>query len=119
MHKIDGRQTFRTPAVLRSLESFRLGGCVVETCNRHFSSGRTYTRCRIVNESPDLPDGAYRVEFSGHSIRINKVAGEWEWELVFLHRLRTRKATAQITGPERQHEHNGRVAHGPSTHLNM
>ena len=83
MHAIGGREIHRTPAVLRNLESFRVAGCMVETCNGYFSSGMTYTRCRIVQES-DLPDGPYRVEFSGHSIRINKVRGQWECELVFL-----------------------------------
>jgi len=84
VHEIAGREIFRTPAVLRSLESFRVAGCMVETCSGYFSSGKTYTRCRIVYESSDLPDGPYRVEFSGHSIRINKVRGQWQCELVFL-----------------------------------
>lgn len=72
----------RIPAVLRSLTSFRVTGCVVETWTERASSGKAYTRCRIVNEPSDLPDGGYRVEFAGRSIRTNKVEGHWE--LTFL-----------------------------------
>lgn len=97
MREITSREVFRTPAVLRSLESFCVAQCLVETSNGYFTSGMTYTRCRIVNESPNVPDGSYRVEFSGHSIRINKVRGQWEWELVFLApRVPTSESRARI-----------------------
>ena len=69
-------------AVLRGLHSFRVAGCVLETWREHASSGKVYTRCRITKEPPDLPDGPYRVEFAGQSIRTRKCEGEWE--LVFL-----------------------------------
>lgn len=39
MHAIGGREILRTPAVLRNLESFRVAGCMVETCIGYFLIG--------------------------------------------------------------------------------
>ena len=70
------------PAALRSLESFYVAGCLLETWNEYSSVGKAYTRCRITDEPPELPDGPYMVEFADQSLRTNKYQGKWE--LVFL-----------------------------------
>lgn len=75
-------ETLRIPAVLRAVGTMMFAGCVVETWKQFSSSGKAYTRCRIANDPPDLPDGPYMIEFAGHVVRTNKVDGRWE--LVFL-----------------------------------
>ena len=82
MPEISAGEITQNLAVLRSLQSFRVDGCVLETWKEHASSGKVYTRCRITQEPSDLPDGPYRVEFAGQSIRTRKCEGQWE--LVFL-----------------------------------
>jgi hypothetical protein len=67
----------RLPALLSGPD----GGvtrCFVESWKEQSSKGRTYTRCRIVDDPPHLPDGEYVVEFAEQSIRTNKYHGRWE-----------------------------------------
>lgn len=68
------------PAVLRGMgvES----KCTLETWQERSSSGRNYTRCRIVDAPPFLPDGAYELRFADHTIATRKNQGAWE--LAFL-----------------------------------
>lgn len=70
----------RFPAVLRgmSVES----KCTLEIWQERSSSGRDYTRCRIVDDPPFLPDGAYQLFFAGHTVNTRKIFGAWE--LIFL-----------------------------------
>ena len=72
----------RIPAVLSGVDSPIIATCVVETWAEHSSSGKAYTRCRIINDPPDLPDGRHTVEFGDHRIPTSKYQGHWE--LVFL-----------------------------------
>ena len=72
----------RIPA-LHSSPDGRAERCFVETWKEQSSTGRTYTRCRIVDDPPDLPDGDYLVEFAEQSVRTHKYHGRWE--LVFLY----------------------------------
>lgn len=58
-----------------------VAACIVETWNERSSTGHVFTRCRIVNDPPHLPDGPYEVEFAGHKVPTRKTSGKWE--LVF------------------------------------
>lgn len=71
----------RIPALLSGSDG-SVARCFVETWNEESSTGKTYTRCRITDEPPELPDGPYMVEFAEQSLRTNKYQGKWE--LVFL-----------------------------------
>lgn len=77
---VDDPIVIRIPALLHGMG--QVVTCVVETWQEESSSGRLYTRCRISNEPPELPDGPYRVEFSDWRIQTNKYQGQWE--LMFL-----------------------------------
>jgi len=77
----DERRT-RVPAVLSGVDSPIIATCIVETWAEHSSWGKAYTRCRIINDPADLPDGRYIVEFGDRRIPTNKYQGHWE--LVFL-----------------------------------
>lgn len=55
--------------------------CIVETWKERSSSGHVFTRCRIINDPPQLPDGPYDLEFGGHKVTTRKLSGKWE--LVF------------------------------------
>lgn len=55
--------------------------CIIETWQERSSRGHVFTRCRIINDPPHLPDGPYDLEFGGHKVRTGKVFGKWE--LVF------------------------------------
>lgn len=70
----------RFPAVLRGMgvES----QCALEIWHERSSTGRDFTRCRIVDDPPFLPDGPYEVLFAGHSVSTRKSHGKWE--LIFL-----------------------------------
>jgi hypothetical protein len=70
----------RVPAVLRGPEGE--SKCTLEVWQESSSTGRVFTRCRITEDSPDLPDGAYLVKFGHHSVKTWKCGGFWE--LVFL-----------------------------------
>ena len=71
----------RIPALLCGPDG-TINTCRVEIWEEQSSSGRTYSRCRITDEPPDLPDGPYMVEFADHSIRT--IRYHENWELVFL-----------------------------------
>ena len=77
---IDYRMVYRIPALLRGMG--RVVGCTVDTWQEESTSGRLYTRCRIIYDPPELPDGPYRVEFSDWHVPTNKYQGKWE--LMFL-----------------------------------
>ena len=76
----EDRVVLRIPAILRGMGM--AANCVLEIWQEESSSGRQYTRCNIASEPPDLPDGAYQVDFTPHSLQTNKYQGKWE--LVFL-----------------------------------
>lgn len=70
----------RVPAVLYGEDI--VSSCTVETWPERSSSGRRITRCRIINERPDLPDGPYIVEVSGHTVSTYRLLGHFELSFV-------------------------------------
>lgn len=70
----------RLPAVLRNPDV--QSKCILEVWLERSSTGRTFSRCRITGDSPELPDGPYEVVFAEHSVKTRKVTGCWE--LVFI-----------------------------------
>lgn len=66
----------RIPGVLRAAGV--IAGCIVETWKERASNGEIYTRCRIVSDPPQLPDGPYLLRFAQHSVPTNKFDGQWE-----------------------------------------
>jgi hypothetical protein len=66
----------RTPALLRGPDGI-ITQCIIETWQEQSSSGKTYTRCRIVDEPADLPNGSYVVQFAEQSLQTNKHYGKW------------------------------------------
>lgn len=68
------------PAVLRAPDVD--AKCTLEVWQESSSTGRIFTRCRITDEIPDVPDGPYQVVFANHLVRTWKTGGAWE--LVFL-----------------------------------
>lgn len=70
----------RLPAVLYGTDT--VSSCTVETWTERSSSGRRITRCRIINEPPDLADGPYQVEFSGHTVSTYRLLGHFELNFV-------------------------------------
>ena len=67
----------RIPAFLSGPDG-SVSRCFVETWKERSSTGRTYIRCRIVDDPPDLSDGEYMVEFAEQSVRTHKSHGRWE-----------------------------------------
>lgn len=76
----ENQVVLRIPAVLRGKS--RVAYCVLEIWREESSAGRRCTRCKIANDPPELPDGAYRVEFARYSVHTRKHKGKWE--LVFI-----------------------------------
>lgn len=70
----------RIPAVLRSPEVE--SKCTLEVWQESSSTGRIFTRCRITDDPPELPDGQYQVVFGHHKVKTWRSSGYWE--LVFL-----------------------------------
>ena len=68
------------PAILRAPDVD--ARCTLEVWQESSSTGRVFTRCRITNEIPDVPDGPYQVIFASHLVKTWKTGGAWE--LVFL-----------------------------------
>lgn len=70
----------RTPAQLYGADI--VSSCTVETWPERSSSGRRITRCRIINDGADLPDGSYIVEFAGHTVSTYRLLGRFELSFV-------------------------------------
>jgi len=51
--------------------------CALLTWKESSTSGRVYTRCRIVDELSELPDGPYTLFLAGHEIPTRKFEGHW------------------------------------------
>jgi hypothetical protein len=51
--------------------------CRLLTWKETSTTGRLYTRCRIMDEPPHLPDGAYTLFFAGHAVPTRKFEGSW------------------------------------------
>jgi hypothetical protein len=51
--------------------------CRLPTWKETSTTGRVYTRCRILDEPFGLPDGAYTVFFAGHAVPTRKFEGRW------------------------------------------
>ena len=75
------RLLLRIPALLCCPDG-TIARCFFETWKEQSSAGKTYTRCRITDDPPELPDGEYMVEFAEQSLRTIKRWGKWQ--LVFL-----------------------------------
>jgi hypothetical protein len=78
------REMIRVPAVLHGTADCAgvHAMCALEMWSEQSSHGRLYTRCRITDEPPELPDGAYEIEFEARKITTRK--NEGHWELTFL-----------------------------------
>jgi hypothetical protein len=51
--------------------------CALMTWKESSTSGRVYTRCRIVDDPDELPDGPYTLFFAGHKVPTRKFEGRW------------------------------------------
>ena len=51
--------------------------CELITWKESSTSGRIYSRCRIVNEPSDLPEGPYTLSFAGYTVSTRKFDGCW------------------------------------------
>jgi hypothetical protein len=65
----------RIHGFLQGLE--KEAGCVVMTWKERSTSGRTFTRCKIVDEPADLPEGPYTLSFAGYKVTTRKFDGCW------------------------------------------
>ena len=65
----------RVHGVLKGLD--REANCVLMIWKERSSAGRVFTRCRIVDEPSDLPEGPYTVVFSGNELPTRKFDGCW------------------------------------------
>jgi hypothetical protein len=65
----------RVHGVLQGLE--REANCVLMAWKERSSSGRVFTRCRVVDEPADLPEGPYTLTFAGYSVPTRKFDGCW------------------------------------------
>jgi len=51
--------------------------CALLTWKEFSTTGRVYTRCKIVDEPKELPDGPYSLTFAGHTVQTRKFEGNW------------------------------------------
>jgi hypothetical protein len=56
--------------------------CILETWKEKSSSGRVFTRCRVVEDPPNLPDGPYDVTIDGQTFSTRRWSGAWD--LIYL-----------------------------------
>ena len=68
--------TIHVRAVLRGMG--REAQCTLETWKERSSTGRVFTRCRIVDDPPDLPDGSYEIFVAGQRFNTKKWSGLWD-----------------------------------------
>lgn len=52
--------------------------CTLETWKERSSTGRVFTRCRIINDPPELPDGSYEISVGRQSFTTRKWSGFWD-----------------------------------------
>lgn len=71
----------RVAGVLHGMGS--VADCTLEMWQEESSSGRIFTRCRIVNDPPELADGLYQLKFGERSVRTNKYHGGWELNFLY------------------------------------
>jgi hypothetical protein len=55
----------------------READCILVVWKESSTHGRVYSRCRIIDEPSDFPDGLYTVFFAGHSVSARKWSGQW------------------------------------------
>lgn len=65
----------RVRGVLRGMAC--VADCALLTWKESSTSGRVYTRCKIVDEPGELPDGPYTLSFNGHEVPTRKFEGHW------------------------------------------
>ncbi len=65
----------RIHGVLQGVD--RKAACVVAIWKERSTSGRVYTRCKIVDEPSDLPEGPYQLLLAGHEVPTRKFDGCW------------------------------------------
>lgn len=56
--------------------------CILETWKERSSSGRVFTRCRVVEDPPNLPDGTYEVTINDQTFTTKRWSGAWD--LIYL-----------------------------------
>lgn len=72
--------TIHVHAVLRGMG--QEAECTLETWKERSSTGRVFTRCRIIDDTPELPDGSYEIFVAGQRLNTKKWSGLWD--LTFL-----------------------------------
>ena len=65
----------RVSGVLQGMD--RAADCQLIIWRERSTSGRVYTRCRIVEEPADLAEGPYTLTFAGHVVSTRKFDGCW------------------------------------------
>ena len=71
----------RVAGVLQGMGT--VADCTLEMWQEESSSGRMFTRCRIVDDPPELADGLYLLKFGERSVRTNKYQGAWELNFLY------------------------------------
>lgn len=56
--------------------------CTLETWKERSSSGRVFTRCRVVEDPANLPDGTYDLTIEGQTFSAKRWSGIWD--LIYL-----------------------------------
>lgn len=74
-----GAVVLRFPGVLRGMG--KVASCVLETWQEESTSGRMFTRCRIVDEPQELPDGLYELEVANRLVANEQVPRRMGTEL--------------------------------------
>ena len=76
---LDAIREFPVLRVSGSLRGMgQVAECSLEMWQQEASSGRLFTRCQIVDDPPQLPDGPYLLDFGERSVRTNKYHARWE-----------------------------------------
>lgn len=74
------RLVVRIPATLLGIfeSADHRARCTLEVWNERSYNGRQFTRCRIIDDRPELPGGTYAVQFAGHTLPTSKANGKWD-----------------------------------------
>jgi hypothetical protein len=69
------KSVIRVRGVLKGMD--RKAACILLTWKETSTTGRVYTRCRIVDEPSDLPDGPYTLSFARLTLSTRKLDDCW------------------------------------------
>jgi hypothetical protein len=65
----------RVRGILRGMNC--TADCALLMWKEFSTTGRVFTRCRIVDDPKGLPDGPYTLSFAGHEVQTRKFEGNW------------------------------------------